>query len=214
MDNSILRSAIILGGFALATTFLIGLTYFFTAPHIADAKQAQLMSTLNKLVPAKMHSNELYKDCVLLAPDPLLGNTEKTLRVFRARKNDEDTALIIETTTPNGYSGDIDLVMAINKAHEVLGARVIAHKETPGLGDKIDLRVDNWILQFNQVALDQSNLQAWQVKKDGGKFDQFTGATITPRAVVEAVKNAGLYAIRNEQFLYTATSDCMVTNND
>jgi electron transport complex protein RnfG len=91
-----------------------------------------------------------------------------------------------------------------------MGARVLEHKETPGLGDKIDLRVSDWILSFNNIDYSEENEQRWQVKKDGGKFDQFTGATITPRAVVEGVKNAVIYAQQNKDFLYDTRSNCPV----
>jgi len=196
----------ILAIFALVTTALIALTFYLTKDTIALAKEKQLLGVLNELVPQSAHDNQLHTDCLVLAPDPLLG--DKAQRVFRARNNNDEVALIIETTTPNGYSGDIDLVVAIDTEQTVLGTRVIAHKETPGLGDKIDLRVSDWILSFNGVSYSEQSDSRWQVKKDGGQFDQFTGATITPRAVVSAIKNALIYVDDKQAMLYQSASNC------
>lgn len=215
MKDYITKNGGILGAFALVTTGLIAITNYFTAPKIAEAQERQLLSVLNQLVPPNMHNNDMHLDCILVE-DPVLLGTDSSKRVFRARQGSQNTALIIETTTPNGYSGDIKMVVAVNESGVSLGARVLDHKETPGLGDKIDLRVSDWILSFNNIAYTDESAQRWQVKKDGGKFDQFTGATITPRAVVEGVKNAVVYAQKNKQFLYESPSNCPVglTNSE
>ncbi|GBL03463.1 electron transport complex subunit RsxG [Glaciecola sp. KUL10] len=210
MKDYITKNGAILGGFALVTTGLIALTNFFTAPKIAEAQERQLLSVLNQLVPPQMHNNDMHLDC-LLVEDPVLLGTPTQKRVFRARQGAQSVALILETTTPNGYSGDIKMVVAVSVDGYSMGARVLDHKETPGLGDKIDLRVSDWILSFNNIDYSEENEQRWEVKKDGGKFDQFTGATITPRAVVEGVKNAVIYAQQNKDFLYDTRSNCPVS---
>ncbi|MFT6270401.1 MAG: electron transport complex protein RnfG [Alphaproteobacteria bacterium] len=204
--NTIQRNGLILGGFALVTTSIIALTYSFTAQRIEQAKERQLLSTLNQVVGSSMHDNELHTDCVQIEPNVLLGN--KSQRVFRSRLGGNNTALIIETTAPDGYSGAIDLVVAIDPQNTVLAARVINHKETPGLGDKIELRVSDWILSFNNVIYDDERISRWAVRKDGGQFDQFTGATITPRSVVNAIKNAAIYGQTNMQTLFTLPTNC------
>ncbi len=206
MIKSVRKNGLILGVFALCTTSMIALTFAFTKDKIDDAKERQLLSMLNQVVSANLYDNELHQDCVRIDPIDALGN--QTQRVFRARNSGVNTALIIETTAPDGYSGNIDLVVAIDTAQNVLGARVVNHKETPGLGDKIDLRVSDWILSFDDQAYSEELQQRWQVKKDGGQFDQFTGATITPRAVVKAVKNAAMFGQDNMNELFSRVSSC------
>ena len=196
----------ILAVFALATTSLIAGTYWLTKDKIEEEKQKQLLATLNQLVPESTYTNILYSDCVLVNSDALLGSRPQ--KIFRAFNNDVPVAAIIETTATNGYSGDIDLVVAVTTDNTVLGARVVAHKETPGLGDKIDLRISDWILSFVNVQYKPEERSRWQVKKDGGQFDQFTGATITPRAVISAVANAAEYARLNHQRIYQTSADC------
>lgn len=212
MKEFITKNAGILGAFALVTTGLIALTNYYTAPKIAEAQERQLLSVLNELVPSDAHTNDMHIDCIVVQEEPLLGaktGQQASKRIFRARYNEQDVASIIETTTPNGYSGDIKLVVAVSKDGQSLGARTIEHRETPGLGDKIDLRVSDWILSFNNVPLTDENEPRWQVKKDGGQFDQFTGATITPRAVVSAVKDAVRYAQQNSQTIFSTPSNCV-----
>lgn len=206
MRKIIQKNGLILGGFALVTTSIIALTFSFTHERIEQAKERQLLSILNQVVESSMHDNQLHLDCISVEPKELLGN--KSQRVFRSRLAGNNTALIIETTAPDGYSGAINLVVAIDTANTVLGARVIEHKETPGLGDKIELRVSNWILDFNNVKYNEELTNRWQVKKDGGQFDQFTGATITPRSVVNAIRNAAIYGQANMLQLFSEPSNC------
>lgn len=206
-DNIIGTNGLILGGFALVSTSIIAIVFLLTEQRIEQAKERQLLSTLNQVVDKSLHDNELHLDCIKVPNDLLLG--DKPQRVFRSRLNGENTALIIETTAPDGYSGAIDLVVAIDTKQTVLGARVINHKETPGLGDKIELRISDWILSFAQVDYTEALADTWQVKKDGGQFDQFTGATITPRSVVTAVKKAAIYGQTNMQQLFDTPANCL-----
>jgi electron transport complex protein RnfG len=111
-------------------------------------------------------------------------------------------ALVIAAVAPDGYSGSIRLLVGINRDGSLAGVRTLAHRETPGLGDRIEAQRDDWILGFAGKSLDRPALQAWRVKRDGGVFDQFTGATITPRAVVRAVKNSLIYYRDNREALF------------
>jgi electron transport complex protein RnfG len=206
LKKIIQKNGLILGGFALVTTSVIAITFSYTHERIEQAKERQLLSTLNQVVDTSMHDNQLHLDCIIVAPNDLLGNTSQ--RVFRSRLAGTNTALIIETTAPDGYSGAIKLVVAIDNSNTVLGARVIEHKETPGLGDKIELRVNDWILGFDNVKYEDEFANRWKVKKDGGQFDQFTGATITPRSVVNAIGNAARYGQINMQQLFSKPSNC------
>lgn len=200
------KNGAILGIFALVSTALIALTFYATKETIALAKERQLLAILNELVPESAHDNPLHTDCLIVPADALLGGQAQ--RIFRARNAGENIAVIIETTAPDGYSGDIQLVVAIDTEQTVLGARVLEHKETPGLGDKIDLRVSDWILSFAGVGYSEQTAGRWQVKKDGGQFDQFTGATITPRAVINAIKKAVIYVAQHQTTLFDATANC------
>ncbi len=126
------------------------------------------------------------------ASDPALGDGAPH-RLYLARKNGQPTAAALETTAPDGYSGAIKLLVGADFNGTVLGTRVIEHHETPGLGDKIELRISDWISFFSGKKIEGPDDKRWAVKKDGGMFDQFTGATITPRAVVNAVRRTALY---------------------
>lgn len=210
MIKVIQKNGLILAAFALVTTSIIAITYAFTHERIAQAKERALLTTLNQVVNNSMHDNDLHLDCIIMPPSSLLG--DKSQRIFRARLAGVNTALIVETRSPNGYSGNIDMVVAIDTQRNVIGARVVAHKETPGLGDKVDLRVSDWILGFNNMPFGETLASRWQVKKDGGQFDQFTGATITPRAVVSAIYNAALYGDLNMQELFSLPSNCLSTD--
>ncbi len=211
--NTIIKNGLMLGAFALVTTGLIGMTFYGTEERIEQQKQQRLLSILNEVVPQSAHDNELYADCTIVS-GPMLGKAGSQHRVYRGRLNSAPSALVIEATAPDGYSGDIDLVIGVNTDMTVLGVRAVEHQETPGLGDKIELAVSSWITSFNGEHFESDNLGKWQVKKDGGEFDQFTGATITPRAVVGAVKEALMYVEANQQMLFSAPANCAPPTGD
>lgn len=206
MNQTLAKNGIMLGAFAVVTTALIALTFYATAPRIEQQQKQKLLSVLNEVVPSELHDNPLYADCTEVV-SAKLGNREPHL-IYRARKNNTPQALVVEATAPNGYSGNIALVIGVDTNMQVLGVRVIEHQETPGLGDKIELAISNWITQFTGKTFNPDALTAWQVKKDGGEFDQFTGATITPRAVVGAVKNALLFVEEQQDKLFSAENVC------
>ncbi|MBD3585205.1 electron transport complex subunit RsxG [Salinimonas sp. HHU 13199] len=198
-----------LGTFAVITTALISLTFIGTEDRIAQQQRARLLSVLNEVVPASIYDNKLYADCTVITADAL--GTEKAHRVYRARNDETPVALVLQTTAPNGYSGNIELVVGVDTSMTVLGVRTLTHQETPGLGDKIELAVSDWIRTFSGKTFDPEQQQAWQVKKDGGQFDQFTGATITPRAVVGAVRRTLDYVIENQTALFAQPANCSVS---
>jgi electron transport complex protein RnfG len=204
------RNALILGAFALVTTLLIALTFLGTQDTIAAQQQRMLLRVINDVVPAQYFTNDIQHDCAALDPDPQLGNTAdlKAYRGFIVDTNSAPqlNAVAIETVAPDGYSGDIRMIVGIagNDLRTVTGVRVLSHKETPGLGDKIDLRIDDWILSFDGQVF----------KKDGGQFDAFTGATITPRAVINAVTQALLYVQTHQQEIIKATNQCALGASD
>ncbi len=185
MSRSILRNSLILGLFAIATVGLVALTRLGTIDRIAAAERAAQVKALGEILPAGSYDNDLLADSLQLT-DPLLGSATP-LNAWRARQGGTANALIFEAVAPDGYSGSIRLLVGVQADGRLAGVRVVSHKETPGLGDKIELLKSDWILAFNGKSLDNPATEGWAVKKDKGSFDQFAGATITPRAVVKAV---------------------------
>ncbi len=170
-------------------------------PKIEAAQKAALQASLNELIPAEAYDNDLLHDTKQVVAPEYLG-TDKPVTIYRARKDGKPVAVLFETIAPDGYSGDIRLLVGIRADGRLLGVRVLEHRETPGLGDKIEKAKSNWIDSFTGKHLTPENAAQWAVKKDGGTFDQFTGATITPRAVVKAVKKALEFFNANRERLW------------
>lgn len=212
IDKSIIKNGLVLSAFALVTTALISLTYRGTSETIAGQQQQKLMSILNAIIDQSTYDNSIHQDCVLVQNSELLGSTEPQ-RAYLARFEGQPVAAAIETIAPDGYSGKIELVVGVKGQGEVTGVRVLNHKETPGLGDKIDLRISDWILSFDGQVLNNESERSWAVQKDGGKFDQFTGATITPRAVVNAVKNTVTYYQQHGAGMFQLDNQCEPEDN-
>jgi electron transport complex protein RnfG len=187
--------------FATIGTLLVALTYEGTRAQIAANEREALLRKLNVLVPPERYDNAIFEDTLQVTGAPLLGSMEP-VTVYRARHGGEPVALVIAAVAPDGYSGSIRLLVGINRDGSLAGVRTLAHRETPGLGDRIEAQRDDWILGFAGMSLDRPPLAAWGVKRDGGAFDQFTGATITPRAVVKAVKNSLIYYRDNREALF------------
>ncbi|MBI5462707.1 MAG: electron transport complex subunit RsxG [Gammaproteobacteria bacterium] len=197
----IVITALVLLLFAVLGTGLVAFTYDSTRGVIAANARAKLLRDLNTLVPSDRYDNALLND-TLGVRDPALLGTQEPVTVYRARKNGQPVAAILAPIAPDGYSGDIKLLVAINADGTLAGVRVTAHRETPGLGDAIEAARSDWILKFAGRSLADPDEKHWAVKKDGGVFDQFTGATITPRAVVKAVKKALIYFQRHRQSVF------------
>ncbi len=185
-------SAVLLGLFAIVGTAMVALIHDATAERIAANHRAFLLKSLHILVPPDQHDNDLFTDVITVTNKELLG-TDKPVRVYRARHEENPVAAIINAVAPDGYSGSIELLVAIRYDGTLAGVRVVKHKETPGLGDGIDASRSDWILAFNDRSLAVPEKKGWAVKRDGGIFDQFTGATISPRAIVNAVYRSLLY---------------------
>ncbi|MEZ9438167.1 electron transport complex subunit RsxG [Vibrio atlanticus] len=206
MLNAIKKNGLVLAIFACASTGLVAVTHYLTKDQIKQQEQAQLLSVLNQVIPHDLHDNELFSSCTLVQTEEL--GTEQAMPVYIAKINGEPSAIAIEAIAPDGYNGAIKVIVGMKIDGTILGTRVLSHQETPGLGDKIDLRVSDWILSFAGKQVTDSNLDRWKVRKDGGDFDQFTGATITPRAVVKSVKQAVQYVNQNNQALLAQPLNC------
>ncbi len=194
-------AALILTGFAVVGTGLVAITYSGTKNIIAEAQRAALEASLNQLVPADRYDNRVTEDRLDIVAPEWLG-TDQPVTIYRARKNGQPVALFATPTAPDGYSGPIQLLIGVYADGTLAGVRVLAHKETPGLGDGIEARRSPWILAFTGKSLTDPPLEQWKVKRDGGAFDQLTGATITPRAVVKAVRRFLEYVQKHQEQLF------------
>jgi electron transport complex protein RnfG len=202
--DHILRVGLILAAFAIGATSLVVLTEDKTHDKIIDNERQTLLNAINAVISDGQYDNEILTDTLILGSNKQLG-TKEISTVYRARKDDKPVAVVLTAIAPNGYNGKITLLIGIKFDGTLTGVRVIKHKETPGLGDKIDVKKANWILNFTGLSLSNPDESRWKVKKDGGDFDQFTGATITPRAIVNAVKKALLYFNANRDALFAQT---------
>jgi Na+-translocating ferredoxin:NAD+ oxidoreductase subunit G len=196
-----LALAIRLGLISLIGISLVSLVFQISKTKIADNQQAAVLQSLQQVLSATLYDNDLVNDHIEVV-SPLLGNTGAST-VYRARKHGKPSAVVIASAAPDGYNGKISLLVAIKQDGVLAGVRVVAHQETPGLGDKIESERSNWLVNFAQKSLVFPELSHWKVKRDGGYFDQFSGATITPRAVVGAVKNSLVYYQTHRNFLFS-----------
>ncbi|MDD0824550.1 electron transport complex subunit RsxG [Mannheimia sp. AT1] len=185
------KYALILGVIALFCTAISTGVYLLTKGRIDSVMAEQQKKLLEEVVPKTYFDNDLLASCKAIQ----LENAPYLNRIYIAKKSEKITAYAIQSTAPDGYSGNIVLLTGIEPNGNVLGVRVLQHQETPGLGDKIETRVSNWILNFSNKLFSLENEVDWKVKKDGGQFDQFTGATITPRAVVNNVRQSAKWVI-------------------
>lgn len=199
--KQIIISGFLLWLFSVIGTTLVSLTQLETSDLIAANEKKVLLRNLYALIPADQMDNDIALDTLEVAPSELLGTDTPSL-VYRARKHQHPVAVVFNTVAPGGYNGDIDLLVAVYENGTLAGVRAVKHSETPGLGDGIDVQKSDWILGFDGKSLFSPILDLWKVKRDGGSFDQMTGATITPRAVVKAVKNTLQYYQINREKLY------------
>ena len=172
----------LLGGVALMASAAISVADWLTRADITQRQLEDLQATLQQVVPAAYYDNDLVRDAVTV------NEGGKPVTVYRARRNGQVQAVCYQVSAPGYGSSAMVMVIGVDRNGVLLGVRVISHAETPGLGDKIELSKSDWILRFNGRSLNDPPPAGWAVKKDGGVFDQFTGATITPRALVKAVK--------------------------
>lgn len=186
MLKKILTSALLLALFGMVGATLVAVTHELTAQRIAANHREALLKRLNALIPPTRYDNDMVSDTIQIT-DPELAPRRYPATVYRARLMGRPEAAVFLVVAPDGYNGAIHLLVAINQDETIAGVRVVSHRETPGLGDAIDEQHSDWIHGFTGRSLKDPDEQGWAVKRDGGVFDQFTGATITPRAVVKCV---------------------------
>jgi electron transport complex protein RnfG len=187
------------------TTSLIAGTFLSTKDAIAEQKRRAEERALLQIVPREIHDNSMLDDTLPVGPDTKGLGLQKNRTIYLARRENKIVAAIIPAVAPDGYTGKIEMIVGVNIDGSIAGVRVLAHRETPGLGDKVDLKKSDWVLGFNARSLSNPTVDNWAVKRDRGVFDQFTGATITPRAVVKATLGVLQFVQANREFIFGKT---------
>lgn len=202
-SHSIIRSSALLGIIALIGTALLATVNELTYERIIEQEKQRVLQQLNEVVPVSLFNNDLIADLIEVEDEAFFEHPAP-VTIYRARMDAQPVAVMMVVTAPDGYNGDIRILAGIDTNGTILGVRVISHKETPGLGDPIEIEKGEWILGFSRKSLRNPQSEDWTVRRDGGEFDQFTGATISPRAVVKAVHRALQYFEANKQMLFDA----------
>ena len=196
----IIIAAVILGAFAVGGVGLVAVTHELTNERIAANERAATLRKVAAILPIERMDNDPLEDLIEVSNPDLLG--AQVTRVYRIRNAGQPVALVLNPIVPDGYAGPIKLLVSILSDGTLGGVRVLAHRETPGLGDKIEVAKSDWVLDFNGKSLANPTETGWKVKRDGGVFDQFAGATITPRAIVKTVLNSLLFVRQQGAVLY------------
>jgi electron transport complex protein RnfG len=206
IGHAVGRSSLVLWLYGLVASSVIAGTYLGTKDRIVQQQRQARERALAQIIPPGQHDNDLLDDTLILPDSTLLGHRETAL-AHRVRQGSKITAVILPVTATGGYAGPIEMIVGINRDGRLAGVRVLRHSETPGLGDKIETRKSDWITRFSGRSLTDPKPEGWRVIKDGGVFDQFTGATVTPRAVVKAIHQSLAYFDSHRDDLMTVRSD-------
>jgi len=190
------KAALHLAVFSLLVVGSVSIMFHITKDKIAANEYQALLSSLQQVLVAQTYDNDVVNSVL----------NRGNYKIYQAKQGNKVVAVILQTTTTEGYNGDIQLLIAFDYLGKLLGVEVLKHKETPGLGDKIERQKSDWLLSFQGKAVTMMQTSLWAVKRDGGEFEQFTGATITPRAIVNAVKRAGQFFSDNKEFLNESPS--------
>jgi len=199
--HSLLRSAVSLGVVAMIGTTLLAGVHRLTAERIAEQERRAMLSQLSEILPADRYDNELRDDRIRFRDEQYFPGGQ-AVTAYRARQDGQPVAVILRFAAPDGYNGPIGLLAGIDTDGRLTGVRVTSHRETPGLGHAIETDRSDWIRGFEGKSLGSPPPSGWGVERDGGAFDQFTGATITPRAIVEAVQRAVEYHETHREALF------------
>ena len=201
--SSLYRSALSLGLVAIIGTALLSGVNELTAERIAEQERRVVLEQLGQIIAPDRYDNDLQDDWFAFTDEASFPQGQRVV-AYRARRDGQPVAVILRFAAVEGYNGHIGLLAGIEADGRLAGVRVTSHRETPGLGDAIEVEKSDWIRGFDGKSLDLPPVSDWAVRRDGGVFDQLTGATITPRAVVEAVRAALEYHERHREALYSA----------
>lgn len=212
MIKQMITASLLLTLYSVVGTGLVAYTSAATSEQIKANEKGVLVNSIGEVLPSDNYDNEITTDKITFADHAALG-TANPVTIYRARKGDTPVAAVIITEAPEGYGGAIKLLIGINSDGTLAGVRTISHAETPGLGDKIDINKDDWVKDFDGKSLNDPKPEEWKVKKDGGVFDQFSGATITPRAVVKSIRTTLVYFKNNSDSIFSKPSDTVNTKS-
>jgi electron transport complex protein RnfG len=201
-------SGLILAGLAAVCTALVAITHSGTAPRIAANEQAFLEQSLQPVLQGIEYDGKLSESTIFIAPPHSLPGNER-VTVYRVYAGDSPIAALFVVRAMDGFSGPIRLLIGIESTGNITGVRVLQHRETPGLGDLIDADKSDWIEQFNGKSLTAPDISGWAIKRDGGEFDQFTGASITPRSVIKAIKQTLVYFAENQDGVFATDTEVL-----
>ncbi|HMB60261.1 MAG TPA: electron transport complex subunit RsxG [Xanthomonadales bacterium] len=200
------RSALALGLVAIIGTALLSGVNYFTRPLIEEQERRAVLEQLGQVIAPVRYNNDLHDDQYSFT-DTTWFSSGQSITVYRARMDTNPVAAVFKLAATEGYNGKINLLIGINLDGSIAGVRVISHKETPGLGDAIEIARSDWVLNFDGKSLESPGGTGWAVKRDGGEFDQFTGATITPRAIVKTVKTTLEYFSARKETVFDHPRD-------
>ncbi|WP_373507107.1 electron transport complex subunit RsxG [Thiocapsa sp.] len=206
----IVLAAVVLSAFSVTGVALVAVTHQLMDGRIAENQRVAMQTKLKSIIPDGQFDNDPLEDLIQVSARDLLG--AESTRVYRVRKAGEPTAVILDTVVPDGYAGPIQLLVSVLRDGTIGGVRVLLHHETPGLGDKMEERKSDWVLSFDGKSLSDPTPERWAVKRDGGEFDQFTGATITPRAIVHGVKNTLIYVQQQGDTLFAPSTNSIAAD--
>jgi len=205
-ESPVLRSGITLAVIAAVCTSLVAMTYQVTHERIADNEQAWLELSLQPALAGLFFDSGVSESKVTIpAPHDLPGSSDAV--IYRVYSGDTPVAALFVVSARDGYAGAIRLLVGIDIDGAVTGIRVLAHRETPGLGDRIESTKSDWVNQFDGRSLADPLTSGWKIKRDGGEFDQLTGASVTPRAIIKAIKETLIYFDANRVVVFAAAAD-------
>ena len=207
-ESNVLKSGITLAVIAAICTSLVAGTYHFTADRIAANDKALLEQSLHPALSDIFYDSGVSESLLVLSPPHELPGSEQAL-IYRVYANEEPVAALFVVTARDGFSGPIRILLGVDITGVVTGIRILQHRETPGLGDKIVASRSDWVQQFGGHSIGDPTVTEWAIRRDGGQFDQLTGASVTPRAVIKAMRDTLIYfdAHKNEIFATAATED-------
>ena len=202
MSDSVFKNGVTLAAIAAICTALVATTYHLTKDRIAANEQAFLEQKLAPVLSGITFEGSISESKrVIEAPHDLPGREDAL--IYRVYSDGEPVAALFAVTAPDGYSGPIRILLGVDVNGVVTGLRILEHRETPGLGDKIEESKSDWVYQFNGKSLGDPNVEEWYIRRDGGEFDQLSGASVTPRAVIKAVRETLLYFDANREQVFS-----------
>jgi Na+-translocating ferredoxin:NAD+ oxidoreductase subunit G len=206
-----IKTLLVVGIVAAAAAFIVNASYDWSHERIAVNQRARLVARLNSVLDPSLRSHDLVTTRVSATDATLLGS-DSAVDVFVVTENGRPVATVFASIAPHGYNAAIGLLVGVSPEGSITGVRAVTHRETRGLGDAIDAAKSDWIQQFTGTNLALPPLELWAVEQDDGKFDAITGATVTSRAVVAAVKNTLLYFDQHHDELYRAAAAAALTD--